>query len=101
MVCCSGVADLVGMVAPIGTVGNSLLPHSDQSQVEGDRKTKLGSLLDDLDWRHLTPSQKDGLRQVILENDTLFILNDEELGELKVQEAHIETIDPDPVRAPL
>ena len=49
----------------------------------------------------MSDAQKQQLRKTILLNSKLFILDDKELGELKVSEAHIEVIDSEPVRRPL
>ena len=88
-------------VVAVSLIDNALMPHCDQANVEGDRKTKLKALLDQLEWNHLTDLQKEGLREVILENDALFILGPDELGDVRVPEAHIEMTDANPVRLPL
>ena len=89
------------VVGAVGCIENTLLPHSDHALVEGDRRMKLEEIMKKLDWSHLSQGQRAELQELILENNQLFILNDKELGQLKVKEAHIETIDPEPVRRPL
>ena len=49
----------------------------------------------------MSDAQKQHLRKTILLNSKLFILDDKELGELKVSEAHIEVIDSEPMCTPL
>ena len=88
-------------VAQMGTIENALLPHYDRADSGYTREEQMGTLLNDLSWEHLSEEQKLKLREVIVQNNQLFILSDEELGELEVSEAHIELIDPDPVRRPL
>ena len=89
------------VVATIRSIDNALLPHSDRAPKRGDRRTRLETIISKLDWKHLTQDQQDSLRELILNNNNLFILDDTELGRLKVPEAHITTIDEEPVRMPL
>ena len=85
----------------IRDIDNALLPFSDESNVEGDRRTRLGSIFNTLDWSHLSETQQNQLRKLVLDNNELFILNSSELGKLKVAEAHLDTVDSEPVRMPL
>ena len=88
-------------VAQTGIIENALLPHYDRADSGHTREEKMETLLNDLKWDHLNEEQKEKLREVIVHNNRLFILSEEELGELEVSEAHIELVDPDPVRRPL
>ena len=82
------------LLANVGTIENALLPHYDRAETTGTREERLSEIL-------LCDAQKQQLKKTILLNSKLFILDDKELGELKVSEAHFEVIDSEPVRRPL
>ncbi len=82
-------------------IHNDLLPHSDQAKHSGTRSQKLRELINSQNWRHLSPSERNSLREVILQHDPLFILDDKELGLIKGPPAHIKIEDPRPSRGPM
>ncbi|XP_037789606.1 uncharacterized protein LOC119585061 [Penaeus monodon] len=98
-VCCRSLEKL--LVGNVGQIDNSLVPHSETVQINGDRRTRLRTLIKSLDWKHLTEDQQELLTEVILDNNELVILDETELGRLKVAEAHIPTVDNEPIRMPL
>lgn len=88
-------------VGSVTTIHNSLVPFCDTAPPTGDRQTRLATLIDEMEWGHLDNNQRDQLTKVVRDNADLFILSDTELGELKVAEAHIATVDNEPVKMPL
>ncbi len=82
-------------------IHNDLLPHNDQVKHSGTRSQKLGKLIKSQIWQHLTTQERAHLRQLILKNDPLFILDDKELGLIKGPPAHIKIEDPHPSRGPM
>ena len=103
------VGTVVGSVEPIEItacqstqdtpqIQNDLLPHNDQASGQGTRTQRLGELVKKQKWQHLTPAQRDELRQLILSHDPLFILDEKELGTIHGPPAHIKVDNPNPSR---
>ena len=83
-------------------ITNDMTPFMDQpTGQETGRKEKLSSLFQELDLSHLKREEKDQLRQVILENDELFVLGDQDMGLINLPDNHIPMLDKTPVRMPL
>ncbi len=61
----------------------------------------MGELIKSKNWQHLTTQERTHLRQIILQHDPQFILDDKELGLIKGPPAHIKTEDPHPSRGPM
>ncbi len=79
-------------------IHNDLLPQNDQTSGKGTRTQCLRELIKQQSWGHLTPSKSAELEMLILENDPLFILNENELGLISGPPEHIRVSDPQPCR---
>ena len=79
-------------------IHNDLLPQNDHVTGQGTRTQRLAELIKKQKWPHLTPTERSELRQLILQHDPLFILDDKELGLIKGPPAHIKVDDPRPSR---
>ena len=82
-------------------IQNDLLPRSDISSAPGGRTEKLRDLLSQQPMSHLSKSQRQQLKQVIMAHDPLFLLEEGELGTLETPPAEINVTNPQPVRAPI
>ena len=81
-------------------IKNELMPSVDL-EVEGvTREEKLRSLLQTLNWKHLTSEDQKKLYTVMLKYPELFILSPSEVGNIQLPPAKINISDPNPVRAP-
>ena len=74
------------------------MPQNDHVTGQGTRTQRLAELIKKQKWPHLTPTERSELRQLILQHDPLFILDDKELGLIKGPPAHIKVDDPRPSR---
>ncbi len=82
-------------------IHNELLPESDEVKGERTRMQRLLKKIDEQNWSHLSSSEQSGLKELILQHDPLFILDDKELGLIKGPPAHIKITDPQPSRMPM
>ena len=84
-------------------IHNDLVPNQPSQGKESgqDRLTTLESIIGQQDWSHLTPHQRQQLKQLLMKNEAVFILEKYELGKFKDVSAHLNVTDPTPVRAPL
>ncbi len=80
---------------------NDLLPQNDQPREDGDRRSKLASLLETADWSHLTEEQQMQLFQIITKHYPLFILEKGELGTIRLPPALLTISDPSSVKGPI
>ena len=82
---------------------NDMLPHTDQvdSSPNLSKVDKLKELVGRLELNHLSAPEKQGLEKTLLENVDLFILDDLDMGHIKVPDSHITMTDNHPVRMPL
>ena len=83
-------------------ISNDMLPYTDHpSEILQSRKDKLISLFRGLELTHLNNKEIDKLKQVILQNENLFVLDDKDIGLINVPDNHITMLDNIPVRMPL
>ncbi len=81
-------------VNAIHQIHNDLLPHKDCVNQNGTRVQRLEKFIKGQNWQHLTQSEQAELKQLILENDPLFILDEKELGRISGPPVHIKVSDP-------
>ncbi len=81
-------------------IHNDLLPQNDTTSKKGTCVQRLGKLIKQQNWGHLSPSERTELETLILENDSLFILSENELGLISGPPGHIRVSDPQPCRGP-
>ncbi len=81
-------------------IHNDLLPQNDTTSKKGTRVQRLGKLIKQQNWGHLSLSERTELEALILENDPLFILSENELGLINGPPEHIRVSDPQPCRGP-
>ena len=65
------------------TIGDSIGPNNDVIVGNLSRQEKLQQILDNRDWTHLTPNQKEELFKIVLAHDPVFIVDKGELGLLQ------------------
>ena len=83
-------------------IHNNLVPDTSDVQCRGDsREEKLKHLLAMKDFSHLSDSQQKQLRDMLILNHSVFILEENEMGKFKDVQAHINISDPTPVRSPM
>ena len=82
---------------------NDLVPtHPISQDTNGeDKEGKFKTLLQKQDWSHLTHIQRLQLRRILLNNQSTFIVDQNELGTFKNVKAHINVKDTTPIRAPM
>ena len=82
------------------TIGDSIGPNNDVIVGNLSRQEKLQQILDNRDWTHLTPNQKEELFKIVLAHDPVFIVDKGELGLLQTTPAQINIKNPQPCRSP-
>ena len=82
-------------------ISKKLMPHCDQIEKKGTRIERLKQLLEKQDWFHLTANQKKQLSQIVLTHNTLFMLDERDLGTISSEPAHISVADNNPCRSPM
>ena len=104
---CDGIPNFntVGSIQekPQWEVVNEMLPHADSSKVENrsSREEKLRELVSQLDLGHIQKGKKVELEKILMQHVDLFILDEKDMGCIKVPENHISIVDKDPVRMPM
>ena len=81
-------------------IANDMLPHFDIAP-GGDRFDRLKYLIKQLDLAHLDESQSKKLECLLLEFNSLFVLDKTELGCIQGPEENFPMLDTCPVRAPM
>lgn len=84
-------------------IKNELIPESIRVESEQGRtrEEKLENLISKQDWSHLDQEQQVQLRNLIIANHPIFILESTELGKFKGVQGHINVSDTQPVRSPM
>ena len=80
---------------------NELMPQYENCEGEGTRVERLERLFDQQNWDHLTEQERFQVKQIVLQYEQLFILDSNELGDIRGPPAHILVRDPRPVRSPV
>ena len=76
-----------------------LVPESGHvTSEQSSREEKLANLISQQDFSHLSEEQQDKLKNMLIANHLVFILEKNELGKIGVQ-GHITVSDPQPVRS--
>lgn len=84
-------------------IKNDLIPESmNVDSGQGcTREEKLENLITQQDWSHLDNEQQSQLKNIIMQNQEVFILDKNELGKFKDVQGHINISDSQPVRTPI
>ena len=93
---CEG--DAVETSSSLHTISNELIPPKPNELPGNSRREKLVNLIKHQKWDHLASEQKEQLKDLILNNTNLFILDDNDLGCIKTSPAHIHVKDKTPVK---
>ncbi|KAK3883664.1 hypothetical protein Pcinc_012043 [Petrolisthes cinctipes] len=97
-------SDCVEIVSPKvrkTDIVNDMLPDFDTVEGAGTRREKLERLIQEQDWDPLSDEQRQALSSLVLENEALFIVNQQELGTLQGRPVNIKVADPQPCRTSL
>ncbi|XP_076061233.1 uncharacterized protein LOC143037014 [Oratosquilla oratoria] len=84
-------------------IKNDLIPESMRvAPGRGStREEKLENLIEQQDWSHLDRGQQAQLKDLVMENHQIFIVESNELGKFQGVQGHINVSDPQPVRNPM
>ncbi|KAK3889724.1 hypothetical protein Pcinc_006290 [Petrolisthes cinctipes] len=80
---------------------NDMLPDFDTVEGARTRREKLERLIQEQDWDHLSDEQRQALSSLVLENEALFIVNQQELGTIQGRPVNIKVADPQLCRTSL
>ena len=96
------VSDAVGQCRTT-KIKNDLIPPSisENHQHVGTREERLQQVFSRQDYSHLSEDQQQELQEMLGNNQSVFILDDKELGKFEGIQAHINVSDPQPVRSPM
>ena len=87
-------------VGTVKALHNDLLPTLNQI-TEEDRVEKLKQLFRKQDWNHLSQEQQKLIDEIILKHNSLFVVDQNELGKIEGPPAELVLKDPRPVKSPL